>query len=39
MQYTDTFSAGGSKEYPQSMFWNKIGILLYTPVLVYKSGV
>ena len=33
---------GGSNEYPQSMFWSKnkkIGIPLYTPVLLYKSGV
>ena len=34
---------GGSKEYPQSMFWSKykkkIGIPLHTPVLLYKSGV
>ena len=32
--------AGGSNEYPQSMFWNKIrkrGIPLLTPVLLYKS--
>ena len=37
---------GGSNNYPQSMFWNKIkklfkmiGISLHTPVLLYKSGV
>ena len=36
---------GGSNEYPQSMFWSKnkknrkIGIPLYTPVLLYESGV
>ena len=33
---------GGSNEYPQSMFWSKnkkIGILLQTPVLLYKSVV
>ena len=33
---------GGSNEYPQSMFGakiRKIGIPLYTPVLLYKSGV
>ena len=33
---------GGSKEYPQSMFWSKIrkiGIPLQTPVFLYKSGV
>ena len=33
---------GGSNEYPQSMFWNKIkkkGIPPHTLVLLYKSGV
>ena len=35
---------GGSNEYPQSMFLEqkyekKIGILLHTPVLLYKIGV
>ena len=33
---------GGSNEYPQSMFWiknNKTCILLYIPILLYKSGV
>ena len=33
---------GGSNKYPQSMFWSKnkktIGIPLYSPVLLYKSG-
>ena len=34
--------SGGSNEYPQSMFWTKnkkTSIPLYTPVLLYKSGV
>ena len=31
---------GGSNEYPQSMFWSKNKkIPLYTPILLYKSGV
>ena len=34
---------GGSNKYPQSMFWRekirKIGILLQTPVFLYKSEV
>ena len=33
---------GGADKYPQSMFWikdRKQFILLYTPVLLYKSGV
>ena len=30
---------GGSKEYPQSMFWRKIGKPMYTPALLYESGV
>ena len=32
---------GGSNEYPQCMFWSKIGkigVPLYTPVFLYKSG-
>ena len=33
---------GSYDEYPQSMFWNKnkkTSIPLYTPVLLYKSGI
>ena len=34
---------GGSNEYPQCMFWiknrKKIGMPLYTPVFIHKSGV
>ena len=30
---------GGSYEYPQSMLFSKIRKIMYTPVLLYKSGV